>query len=184
MPALSVHNLSMSFVEQSLFEDVSFEIEKGDKVGFIGANGAGKTTLFRIIDGELSADSGSVFTSSDTTVGYMQQHACTHPERSVYDELLSGFQSLIDMELEIERLNHIVSLDPTAENIEKQTALIEAFEAQGGLTYKARARSALIGFGFEEKSFSMPTGKLSGGQRSKLSLLKLLLSKSNFLLLD
>jgi ATP-binding cassette subfamily F protein 3 len=184
MPALSVHNLSMSFVEQKLFEDVSFELEKGDKVGFIGANGVGKTTLFRIINGELEPDEGSVFTSADTSVGYMQQHACAHPERSVYDELVSGFQDLIDMEAEIENLNRVVTISPTTENIEKQTSLIEKFESLGGLTYKSRARSALIGFGFEEKSFSMPTGKLSGGQRSKLSLLKLLLSKSNFLLLD
>jgi ATP-binding cassette subfamily F protein 3 len=174
----------MSFVEQKLFEDVSFELEKGDKVGFIGANGVGKTTLFRIINGELEPDEGSVFTSADTSVGYMQQHACTHPERSVYDELVSGFQNLIDMEAEIENLNRVVTISPTTENIEKQTSLIEKFESLGGLTYKSRARSALIGFGFEEKSFSMPTGKLSGGQRSKLSLLKLLLSKSNFLLLD
>lgn len=184
MPVLSVHNLSMSFAEQELFRDVTFEIEKGDKVGFIGANGVGKTTLFRIINGELEPDGGNVFTSADTTVGYMQQHACTHPERSVYDELVSGFSDLIEMEQEIDNLNHLVGVSPTSENIEKQTALIEKFEALGGLTYKSRTRSALIGFGFAEESFDMPTGKLSGGQRSKLSLLKLLLSKSNFLLLD
>ncbi len=184
MPALSVHNLSKSFAEHMLFENVSFDIEKGDKVGFIGANGVGKTTLFRIINGELTPDDGGVFTSSETSVGYMQQHACTHPERSVYDELLSGFQHLIDMETEIDAINILVGNNPTRDNIEKQTALIERFESLGGLTYKSRTRSALIGFGFEEKSFSMPTGKLSGGQRSKLSLLKLLLSRSNFLLLD
>ena len=184
LPALSVHNLTKSFVERTLFEDVSFDIEKGDKVGFIGANGVGKTTLFRIIDGELEPDSGGVFTSSDTSVGYMQQHACSHPERSVYDELLSGFSHLIEMESEIESLNRLVEQNPTAENIERQTELIERFESGGGLTYKNRARSALIGFGFEENVFDMPTGKLSGGQRSKLSLLKLLLSRSNFLLLD
>lgn len=184
MPALSVHNLYKSFVDRALFENMSFEIEKGDKVGFIGANGVGKTTLFRIINGELTPDSGQVFTSSETTVGYMEQHACTHPERSVYDELVSGFQHLTDMESEIESVNALVENQPTAENIERQTALIEKFESLGGLTYKSRTRSALIGFGFSENMFDMPTGKLSGGQRSKLSLLKLLLSESNFLLLD
>lgn len=184
MPELSVHNLSKNFIERNLFENVTFEIEKGDKVGFIGANGTGKTTLFRIINGELEADSGQVVIGSSTSVGYMEQHACTHPERSIYDELLSGFQYLVDMEAEIEKLNIFVGNYPTPENIEKQTALIEKFERLGGLTYKARTRSALIGFGFEEKNFDMPTGKLSGGQRSKLSLLKLLLSRSNFLLLD
>lgn len=184
MPALSVHNLYKSFVERTLFENMSFEIEKGDKVGFIGANGVGKTTLFRIINGELAPDSGQVFTSSETTVGYMEQHACTHPERCVYDELISGFQHLINMEAEIENVNALVEKQPTAENIERQTALIERFESLGGLTYKSRTRSALVGFGFSENMFDMPTGKLSGGQRSKLSLLKLLLSQSNFLLLD
>lgn len=184
MPVLSVHNLSKSFVEQRLFENVSFDIEKGDKVGFIGANGVGKTTLFRVLNGEISPDEGSVFKSGDITIGYMQQHACTHPERSVYDELISVFDYLIDMEAEIARLNALVAESATPENIEKQTALIEKFESSGGLTYKSRTRSALLGFGFEEKQFDMPTGKLSGGQRSKLSLLKLLLSRSDFLLLD
>lgn len=184
MPVLSVHNLSKSFVEQNLFEDVSFDIEKGDKVGFIGANGVGKTTLFRVLNGEISPDEGSVFKSGDITIGYMQQHACTHPERSVHDELISVFDYLIEMESDIARMNAIVAESATAENIEKQTALIERFESLGGLTYKSRTRSALIGFGFEEKQFDMPTGKLSGGQRSKLSLLKLLLSRSDFLLLD
>ena len=184
MPVLSVHNLSKSFVEQKLFENVSFDIEKGDKVGFIGANGVGKTTLFRIIDGETSPDEGNVFKSGDITIGYMQQHACTHPERSVYDELISVFDYLIEMESDIAGMNAVVAESATPENIEKQTALIENFESLGGLTYKSRTRSALIGFGFEEKQFDMPTGKLSGGQRSKLSLLKLLLSRSDFLLLD
>ncbi|MBQ7505495.1 MAG: ABC-F family ATP-binding cassette domain-containing protein [Ruminococcus sp.] len=184
MPVLSVHNLSKSFVEQKLFKDVSFDVEKGDKVGFIGANGVGKTTLFRILNGEVSPDEGSIFKSGDVTIGYMQQHACTHPERSVHDELISVFDYLIDMEAEITRLNALVAKSATPENIEKQTALIERFESLGGLTYKSRTRSALIGFGFEQKQFDMPTGKLSGGQRSKLSLLKLLLSRSDFLLLD
>lgn len=186
MPVLSVHNLSMSFVDQELFSDVSFEIEKGDKVGFIGANGAGKTTLFKILNGEQSPDSGNVFVSSDTTLGYMEQHACSSPDRTVYQELISVFDYLRDLELDIEIQNSIVaSTDiPKAEDIEKQTFLIEKFERLGGLTYKSRTRSALLGFGFDESYFDMPTGKLSGGQRSKLSLLKLLLSKSDFLLLD
>lgn len=186
MPVLSVHNLSMSFVEQNLFNDVTFEIEKGDKVGFIGANGVGKTTLFKIINKELSPDNGQVFTSGDTVVGYMEQHACSNPDRTVYEELISVFDYLEEMEKEIEIQNNLVAStnSPSAEDIEKQTYLIEQFERLGGLTYKSRTRSALLGFGFDEDYFNMPTGKLSGGQRSKLSLLKLLLSKSNFLLLD
>ncbi|MDD6848356.1 MAG: ABC-F family ATP-binding cassette domain-containing protein [Oscillospiraceae bacterium] len=176
----------MSFVEQNLFNDVTFEIEKGDKVGFIGGNGVGKTTLFKIINGKLSPDSGQVFTASDTVVGYMEQHACSEGNRSVYDELISVFDYLMEMEKEIEVQNRIVDSSPmpSSEDIEKQTRLIEEYQRLGGLTYKSRTRSALSGFGFDEKYFDMPTGKLSGGQRSKLSLLKLLLSKSNMLLLD
>jgi ATP-binding cassette subfamily F protein 3 len=176
----------MSFVEQNLFQDVTFEIEKGDKVGFIGANGVGKTTLFKIIKGELTPDSGQVFTSNDTVVGYMEQHACSNPQRTVYQELISVFDYLEDMEKEIDKQNALVSSStcPSNEDIEKQTYLIEQFERMGGLTYKSRTRSALLGFGFDESYFDMPTGNLSGGQRSKLSLLKLLLSKSNLLLLD
>lgn len=186
MPILSVHNLSMSFVEQNLFQDVTFEIEKGDKVGFIGANGVGKTTLFKIIKKELSPDSGQVFTSSDTVVGYMEQHACSQNNRSVYEELISVFDYLMEIEKEMEAQNHIVDSSPmpSKEDIEKQTRLIEEYQRLGGLTYKSRTRSALLEFGFDEKYFDMPTSKLSGGQRSKLSLLKLLLSNSNMLLLD
>lgn len=186
MPALSVHNLSMSFIERNLFSNVSFDVENGDKIGFIGANGVGKTTLFKIINGDISPDSGEVFTTGDVNIGYMEQHACNHPDRCVYDELLSVFDYLSKMEEQIDGINNYISstATPSQKDIELQSDLIEKFENAGGLTYKNRTRSALIGFGFTEEMFDMPTGNLSGGQRSKLSLLKLLLSKSDFLLLD
>ncbi len=186
MPVLSVHNLSMTYIEHNLFTDVSFNIEPRDKVGFIGANGVGKTTIFRIINGEVSPVSGTVSISKDTRVGYMQQHACTHPERSIYDEVLSVFDYLREMHDEIEELSKKIEnsegdLDLA---IARQTQLIELYEREGGLTYKSRARSALMGLGFSEEDLSKPTGTLSGGQMSKLSLCKLLLSKANLLLLD
>lgn len=186
MPVLSVHNLTMTYIERNLFTDVSFNIEPHDKVGFIGANGVGKTTIFRIINGDVSPVSGAVSVSKDTRVGYMQQHACTHPQRGIYDEVLSVFEYLEDMHDEIESLSQKIEngegeLD---ELISRQTQLIETYEREGGLTYKSRARSALIGLGFSENEFDKPTGTLSGGQMSKLSLCKLLLSKANLLLLD
>ncbi|MBE6825172.1 MAG: ABC-F family ATP-binding cassette domain-containing protein [Ruminococcaceae bacterium] len=186
MPVLSVHNLTMTYIEHNLFTNVSFNIEPHDKVGFIGANGVGKTTIFRIIDGEVTPTSGLVSISKDTKVGYMQQHACTHPDRCIYDEVLSVFDYLKEMQLEIDELSKRIengesNLD---EIIARQTMLIERFEREGGLTYKSRARSALIGLGFTDEDFSKPTGTLSGGQMSKLSLCKLLLSKANLLLLD
>lgn len=186
MPALSVRNLTMTFIERNLFTDVSFDVEERDKVGFIGANGVGKTTLFKILNGEISPVSGTVTFSKNVRPGYMEQHACNNPRADVYHELLSVFDYLSDMETEISALTHQIdnksgNLD---ELVERQTMLIEQFERAGGLTYKSRTRSALLGLGFSENDFTMPVGNLSGGQRSKLCLAKLLLSQSNMLLLD
>lgn len=186
MPALSVRNLTMTFIERNLFTDVSFDVEERDKVGFIGANGVGKTTLFKILNGEISPVSGTVTFSKNVRPGYMEQHACNNPRADVYHELLSVFDRLSDMETEISALAHQIdnksgNLD---ELVERQTMLIEQFERAGGLTYKSRTRSALLGLGFSENDFTMPVGNLSGGQRSKLCLAKLLLSQSNMLLLD
>ncbi|MEE0914378.1 MAG: ATP-binding cassette domain-containing protein [Ruminococcus sp.] len=186
MPALSVRNLTMTFVERNLFTDVSFDIESNDKVGFIGANGVGKTTLFRILNGEISPASGTIAFEKNTKVGYMEQHACNNPRIDVYSELLSVFDYLKDIEQEISDVTNAIdnksgNLD---ELVEKQTHLIESYENLGGLTYKSRTRSALLGLGFSESDFEMPVGNLSGGQRSKLCLAKLLLSRSNMLLLD
>ena len=186
MPALSVRNLTMTFIERNLFTDVSFDVEERDKMGFIGANGVGKTTLFKILNGEISPVSGTVTFSKNVRPGYMEQHACNNPRADVYHELLSVFDYLSDMETEISALAHQIdnksgNLD---ELVERQTMLIEQFERAGGLTYKSRTRSALLGLGFSENDFTMPVGNLSGGQRSKLCLAKLLLSQSNMLLLD
>ena len=192
MSGLSVHNLKMDFVERNLFSDITFDVEKGDKVGFIGANGVGKTTLFKIINGEISPTEGSVFISKDTVLGYMEQHVCNHPDRNVFDELLSVFDYLMEYERQLKTLEiKIEQINSTGRNkdqldslIENQTELLEKYQNSGGLTYKSLTRSSLLGLGFRESDFSMPTGKLSGGQRSKLSLAKLLLSKANMLLLD
>lgn len=186
LPALSVRNLSMSFAERVLFSDVSFDVEAREKVGFIGANGVGKTTLFRILDGEFSPSSGVIAFEKNVRVGYMEQHACKDPDVLIYDELLSVFDSLMKIENEIAA----VTLDIDRKNgdldalVERQTGLIEQYDSMGGLTYKSRTRSTLLGLGFKESEFQMKVGNLSGGQRSKLCLAKLLLSQSNFLLLD
>lgn len=186
MPALAVRNLSMSFVERTLFCDVSFDVESNDKVGFIGANGVGKTTLFKILNGELLPTDGIVTFERNAKIGYMEQHACKNPETSVCDELLSVFDYLKAMEQEIAQVTSDIDSQNGDLNalVERQTALIEQFERMDGLTYKSRTRSALLGLGFKENEFEMPVGSLSGGQRSKLCLAKLLLSQSTILLLD
>ena len=186
MAVLSVRGLSVSFVERTLFSDVSFDIEKRDKMGFIGRNGTGKTTLFKVIAGELDATSGDVFFSTGAKVGYMRQHACTDPSRTVFEELQLVFLPLMEMEKEIEALTSAIEkgegdIDSL---VTKQTTLIEKFNRDGGLTYNSRTRSALLGLGFTQEDFERKVSSLSGGQASKLSLAKLLLSSADLLLLD
>ena len=186
MPALSVRNLGVTFIDRVLFSGVSFDVESRDKVGFIGANGVGKTTLFRVLNGELSPTDGTVAFEKNTRVGYMEQHACSDPDIDVYHELLGVFDYLSKMETDLAALNQRIARRPDNidELIEEQMRLIEEHERLGGLTYKSRTRAALLGLGFSEDQFTMPVGSLSGGQRSKLCLAKLLLSRSNLLLLD
>ena len=186
MAVLTVQNLSISFSQRELFSNMSFDVEAYDKIGFIGANGVGKTTFFKIISGEVSATQGEIFKSKELKIGYMQQHACNHPERSVYLELLSVFDDLMQLENEIEEVTVLLEKQQGKidELIEKQIYLQEKYENDGGLTYKSRTRSALLGLGFNEDDMAMEVKKLSGGQLSKLSLAKLLLSGANFLLLD
>ncbi len=186
MPVLSLSKLSMSFGERELFRDLSFEVDARDKVGLIGRNGVGKTTLFKMICGELEPSAGVIAPERGLSIGYMEQHACSDGSRTIYDELESVFDGLKETEREIERLTaRIDSGEGDLDDlIARQTSLMEAFERDGGLTYKSRTRSALLGLGFREEEFPMPTSALSGGQRSKLSLLKLLLSDSRLLLLD
>lgn len=186
MAIVSIQNLKVDFGGKVLFENVSFDVNQGDFVGLIGANGTGKTTLFKVIRGELEPTEGGAFISKTTKIGYLEQHACQGSVRTVYDEALSIFEPLMEIERELEEI--AVSLDAhigdTDELIEKQHKLHELFQEKEGLTYRSRTRSALLGLGFSENDFNLTCDKLSGGQRSKLSMCKLLLSGSEVLLLD
>ena len=183
MNVLDVQNLTLSFGENTLFSNISFDIQDKDKVGFVGVNGAGKTSLFKLIIGEYTADSGNCFISKNVKLGYMEQHTCSN-DKSIYNELVSVFDDLIKMEQELEEISKELTKNHTKELIDRQDYLTNEFNRNGGLTYKSMTRSALIGLGFSEDDFDKPTSILSGGQRSKLILAKLLLSKADFLLLD
>ncbi|MCM1544030.1 MAG: ABC-F family ATP-binding cassette domain-containing protein [Ruminococcus sp.] len=186
MALISVNNLTISFSEADVFSDISFQVEAKDKIGLIGVNGAGKSTLFKVITKEYLPNSGTVSIGKDTVIGYMQQHACAESERSLYDELMTVFSHLFEIEAELESINKQIETftEGYEKLIERQHYLTDEYDRLGGLTYKSRAKSALIGLGFKESEFSLPCSLLSGGQRSKVSLCKLLLSGANLLLLD
>lgn len=185
MLLLGLNNIAMSFADRTLFSDVSFEVYDGEKIGFVGVNGSGKTTLFRLLKGEHVPDEGSVHLAGGVRIGFMEQFACRDSEKTLYGEALDVFSELDDMELELEELHDRIDMgDASDETIACQTALRERFEREGGLTYKSRTASALMGLGFSESDLGLPISVLSGGQRSKLQLAKLLLSDADLLLLD
>ncbi|MBR6572495.1 MAG: ABC-F family ATP-binding cassette domain-containing protein [Clostridia bacterium] len=181
---LEASNISKSFGENLLFENGSFKVEAGQHIGLIGANGCGKTTLFKIISGEEAADGGFVIKGSGVTVGVLKQHACKDSTLSCYEEALSVFGELIDLETQIEDIN--LELETKSDNdlILKAQTLREKFELLGGLTYKSRTKAVLLGLGFGEKELELSVAKLSGGQKSKVEICKLLLSSPDIMLLD
>lgn len=180
-----MNNLKISFADRDIFSAVSFQVEQGDKIGLIGVNGAGKTTLFKALTGEYSASDGVVAIGKNTKTGYMQQHALSGSDLTLYDEVMTVFSRLFEIENRLEEIQLLIDSGTVSEAIliEQQTLHTE-YENNRGLTYKSLARSAILGLGFTESDMSLPCSLLSGGQKSKVSLCKLLLSGANFLLLD
>lgn len=185
MELLGLSNISMSFGDRTLFSDVTFEVYSGEKIGFVGVNGSGKTTLFTLLRGERTPDEGYIHKAGGCRIGYTEQFAFKNSDKTLYDETLTVFSELQDMELELEEIQDKINFgDHSADIIERQALLNEKFEREGGLVYKSRTASALTGLGFSEDDLNLPTSVLSGGQRSKLQLAKLLLSNADLLLLD
>ena len=188
MAILTVNHITQSFGETTILDDVTFEMQKGERIGLVGVNGSGKTTLFKVLTGEYTPDGGSVVFSKETTPGYMEQHVCRDFHKTALEEVLTVFAPLLKMERELEDLSALLSQNPPEAElnqlIERQTALNDRFVDLGGLTCRARARSALMGLGFTEEQLSNLVGVLSGGQKAKLQLAKMLLGGANLLLLD
>lgn len=184
---LSCQNISKAFNDKKILEHISFHIEDYEKAAIVGINGAGKTTLLRIIVGELSADEGMSTLSKDKTLGYLAQNDAVDTSNTIYDELLSVKQELIDLERQI-RDCELAMQSKEGDELEalmKQYAnLTHAFETGDGYAYKSELVGVLKGLGFEEKEFSKPVSTLSGGQKTRIALGKLLLKKPDLIILD
>lgn len=186
MPLISLSGVKKTFAERLLFEDVSFDVSEKDRVGLVGVNGCGKTTLFRIIMGLEPIDSGSIYKSSELKIGVMNQ-SVENFDGTLYDYTLLEFSHLSALENEIEELNLEISSacsDELDKLIKKQDQKRERFEREGGLTYRARTRSVLLGLGFSDDEIKKELKHMSGGQKNKAQLARVLLSGANLLLLD
>ena len=186
MAILTVNNIKKMFGTDVIIQDITFEVQKGDRIGLVGINGSGKTTLFKVLNGEYTADEGTFTPARETSIGYMEQHVCRDMGKPAFDEVMTVFAPLLKMEAEIEVLTTKISEMPENLNelIEKQAELNDRFIADGGLTCLNRAKSTLIGLGFAPEQIYAPIGVLSGGQKAKIQLAKMLLGESNLLLLD
>ena len=185
MSLLMLNNVSKSFGERVLFENVSLNIENNTKMGFIGSNGVGKTTLFRTILGEEDY-TGDIVKSSDLRIGIMEQTPPSSESLTAYDYTLEVFSRFFEIEREMEviRLSLEKGEGDTQRLINRQEALNTEYIRGDGLTFRGRTRSMLLGLGFLESELYLPMNSLSGGQKTRLSLARTLLSEANFLLLD
>ena len=184
MSLLTAQNLTFGFLDGVLFKGAAFKVEETDRVGLIGANGTGKTSLFRLILGQYDANEGGIVRGKDLKIGYMEQYLSCDDSQTLYDEALTVFNDVIEMEKELDSITSTLMNNSNLSLIEKQLRLTEEIERRDGLIYKTKTKSALLGLGFSESDLNLKVSSLSGGQRSKLSLCKLLLSNANLLLLD
>ena len=184
---LACHHISKEYPENVVLRDVTFHLEKGDKAAVIGINGAGKTTLLRIIMGEEAADEGTVSFERDCSIGYLAQNQDLSSDRTVYEEVLSVKQYLIDMEEQLgeyEKQMEVLKGEALTCTISVYTDLLHTFERENGYAYKGEVTGVLKGLGFTAQEYDQRVATLSGGQRTRVALGKLLVQKPDLIMLD
>ncbi|WDV46180.1 ABC-F family ATP-binding cassette domain-containing protein [Clostridiaceae bacterium M8S5] len=191
MIVLSCTNISKTYVTDKILDNVTFSINAGEKIGLIGINGAGKSTLFNILTGKISSDDGQIYTSKTSKIGYMKQHTSVDSSKNIYDELLEIFKPVIELEKTLRSLENEISeksQDHDSKEFEKlldkYSKLTDEFEKSNGYGYDSQIKGVLVGLGFNSSDFYKPINQLSGGQKTRVYLAKLLLQKPDILLLD
>ena len=173
-----------SYGGNEILRGVSFQVNPNEKIGLVGRNGAGKTTVFRLITGEESPDVGEVFKLSNLKIGLLEQHVDFTENETVHTAALSAFKRLHDIEAEMRHLEEQMAENVTDEILEKYAELQTEFEREEGFSYTAKAEAILLGLGFDREIWTQQTKNLSGGQKNRLGLARLLLSNPDVLLLD
>ena len=184
---LKIKGLNKTLGKKQILHSIDMECYSGEVYGFLGPNGAGKTTLLRIIMQELSADSGTVVLARDKNIGYLAQYQDIHGHHTIYEELLTTKQHIIDMERRIRNMEqemNTVTGDELNRLMETYTRLTHQFELENGYAYKSELTGVLKGLGFTEEDYDKQIETLSGGQKTRVALGKMLLSKPDILLLD
>jgi ATP-binding cassette, subfamily F, member 3 len=188
MGIININGLSFHYTGEMILDGISFELEKNDKVGLIGLNGSGKTTLLKLINSELKPVSGSISIPKDIKMGYLSQEETVSADRTVYEEVLEAFRDLILIEEKINGLSGKIAQAMDEETLRSlvlsQSVLNDSFLASGGLTYENRTKAVLKGLGFTDEQLTLQASKLSGGQKTRIVLARLLLQKPDVLLLD
>ncbi len=184
---LACQNISKSFGVESVLRNVSFHVEEQEKVAIVGINGAGKSTLLKIIMQEMPPDEGTVVLAKGKTIGYLAQHQEVDGGKTIYDEVLEGKRDLIDMETRIRNMEERMQEVPGDEMeafLEEYHKLLHEFEARDGYAYRSEVSGVLKGLGFPENEFSKRCDELSGGQKTRVSLARLLVTHPDVILLD
>ena len=191
MIILSCNNLTKSFGVESILENISFTVNEGDKIGVIGVNGTGKTTLFKIISGIYGYDSGEIYTSKDCEIGYLEQNTNFYSDNTIFTEVLEVFSDLIKMEEDLRKMECEISDKSSETNspdlqklMDNYSHKLELFQNSNGYGYKSEAKGVLKGLGFNDEELEKPIKILSGGEKTRVLLAKLLLKKPTLLLLD
>src|SRR5829696_3165496 len=177
-------DITKSYGGTDILRGVSFQVNPNEKVGLVGRNGAGKTTVFRLITGQEAPDDGDLIKINGLKLGLLDQHVDFEENETVHTAALSAFKEIHDIEAEMRALEKKMEADHSDEILNKYSDLQTAFEHADGFTYAARAEAVLLGLGFPPATWALQTNTLSGGQKNRLGMARLLLSSADVLLLD